>query len=102
MLKIIQINDKHCSKANTTRFHSFTDGPIPSVYDYKFVGEFFTDVIADGLHPSALPSSVIPHSVGISVGKTKKTFTDGFTDGTCAPKKKDSRLKYTDGFSFRR
>ena len=33
-------------------------------------------------------SSVIPHSVGISVGKTKKIFTDGFTDGTCAPKKK--------------
>jgi hypothetical protein len=33
--------------------------------------------------------------------KNKKTFTDGFTDGTCAPKKKDSRLKYTDGFSFR-
>ena len=73
---------------HTTRFHSFTDGPIPSVYDYKFVGDFFTDVIADGLRPSAFPSSVIPHSVGISVGKTKKPFTDDFTDGTCAPKKK--------------
>jgi len=31
---------------------------------------------------------VIPHSVGISVGKTKKSFTDGFTDGTCAQKKR--------------
>ena len=86
---------------HTTRFHSFTDGPIPSVYDYKFVGDFFTDVIADGLRPSAFPSSVIPHSVGISVGKTKKPFPDGFTDGICAQKKKDSRLKYTDGFLFR-
>ena len=73
---------------HTTRFHSFTDGPIPSVYDYKFVGDFFTDVIADGLRPSAFPSSVIPHSVGISVGKTKKPFPDGFTDGICAQKKK--------------
>jgi hypothetical protein len=45
---------------------------------------------------------VIPHSVAISVGKTKKPFADGFTDGICAPKKKDSRLKYTDGFLFRR
>jgi len=35
-------------KNNTTRFHSFTDGPIPSMYDYKFVGDFFTDVITDG------------------------------------------------------
>ena len=86
----------------TTRFHSFTDGNIPSVCDYKFVGNFFTDAITDGIRPPALPLSVIPHSVGISVGKTKKPFTDGFTDGTCAPKKKDSRLKYTDGFSFRR
>ena len=84
----------------TTRFHSFTDGTIPSVYYQKFVGDFFTDVITDGIRPSALPSSVIPHSVGISVGKTKKPFIDGFTDGTCAPKKKDSRLKYTDGFLF--
>jgi hypothetical protein len=32
------------------------------------------------------------------VGKTKKTFADGFTDGHYAPKKKVSRLKYTDGF----
>jgi hypothetical protein len=45
---------------------------------------------------------VIPHSVAISVGKTKKPFADGFTNGICAPKKKDSRLKYTDGFLFRR
>jgi len=52
--------------------------------------------------PSAFPSSVIPHSFAISVGKTKKPFADGFTDGICAPKKKDSRLKYTDGFLVRR
>jgi hypothetical protein len=45
---------------------------------------------------------VIPPSVAISVGKTKKPFADGFTDGICAQKKKDSRLKYTDGFLFRR
>jgi hypothetical protein len=44
---------------------------------------------------------VIPPSVAISVGKTKKPFADGFADGICAPKKKDSRLKYTDRFSFR-
>jgi hypothetical protein len=31
---------------------------------------------------------VIPHFVGISVGKTKKPFTEGFTDGKYAPKKK--------------
>jgi hypothetical protein len=43
---------------------------------------------------------VIPHSVAILVRKTKKAFADGFTDGICAPKKV-SRLKYTDGFSFR-
>jgi hypothetical protein len=45
---------------------------------------------------------VIPPSVVISVGKTKKPFADGFTDGICAPKKKDSRLKYIDGFLVRR
>jgi hypothetical protein len=87
---------------NTTRFHSFTDGPLPSVCDWKFVGDFFTDVITDRLRPSAFPSSVIPPSVAISVRKTKKPFADGFTDGICAPKKKDSRLKYTDEFLFRR
>jgi hypothetical protein len=27
----------------TTRFHSFTDGPNPSVWDSDFVGKFFTD-----------------------------------------------------------
>jgi len=41
---------------------------------------------------------MIPHSVAISIEKTKKPFADGFTDGICAPKKKDSCLKYTDGF----
>jgi hypothetical protein len=45
---------------------------------------------------------VIPPSIAISVGKTKKPFSDGFTDGICAQNKKDSRLKYTDGFLFRR
>jgi len=45
---------------------------------------------------------MIPHFVAISVGKTKKPFADGFTDEICAPKKKDFRLKYTDGFLFRR
>jgi hypothetical protein len=45
---------------------------------------------------------VIPPFVAISVGKTKKPFADGFIDGICAPRKKDSRLKYTDKFVFRR
>jgi hypothetical protein len=45
---------------------------------------------------------VISHSIAISVGKTKEPFADGFTDGICAPKKKDSRLKYTDSFLVRR
>jgi hypothetical protein len=31
---------------------------------------------------------VIPHSVAISVGKTKKQFADGFTDEIGAQKKK--------------
>jgi hypothetical protein len=39
------------------------------VCDKNFVGDFFTDVITDGLRQSALPSSVIPTSVAISVGK---------------------------------
>jgi hypothetical protein len=43
---------------------------------------------------------VIPHFVAISVGKTKKPFANGFIDGICAPKK-NSGLKYTDGFLFR-
>ena len=75
-------------KKFTTRFHSFTDGPIPSVCDRKFVGDFFTDVITDRLCPLAFPSSVIPPSVALSVGKTKKPFADGFTNEICAPKKK--------------
>jgi hypothetical protein len=49
---------------------------------------FFTDIITDGLHPSAFLSSVIPPSIAISIGKTKKPFADGFTDGICAPKKR--------------
>ena len=53
-----------------------------------FVGDLFTDVFNDGLSPSAFPSSVIPHSVAILVGKTKKPFADSFADGICAPKKK--------------
>jgi len=85
----------------TTRFHSFPDEHILSVCDLKFVGDLFTDVLTDGLRPSALLSSVIPHSIAISVRKTKKPFADGFIDRICTPKKKDSRLKYTDGFLFR-
>ena len=49
----------------TTRFHSFTDR----------------------IRSSAFLSSVIPYSVAISVGKTKKLFADGFTDGIYAQKK---------------
>jgi hypothetical protein len=49
---------------------------------------FFTDVITDELRLSALPLSVIPHSVAISIGKTKKPFADGFTDGIYAQKKR--------------
>ena len=64
--------------------------------DRKFVGKLFTDYITDGIRPSEYLLSVIPHSVAISVGNTKKTFTDGFTDGLCAPKKKVSRLEYID------
>jgi len=71
----------------TTRFHNFTDGNIPSVCDYEFVGNLFTDVFTDEIYPSTFLSSVIPHSVAISVEKTKKPFADGFTDGICAPKK---------------
>jgi hypothetical protein len=51
--------------------------------DYQFIGDLFTD----GLRPSAFLLSVIPHSVAISVGNTKKPFADGFTDGICAQKK---------------
>jgi len=75
-------------QTSTTRFHSFTDRNIPSVCDYQFVGDLFTDVFTDRLRPSAFPSSVISYSVAISVGNTKKPFADGFTDGICAPKKK--------------
>jgi hypothetical protein len=72
----------------TTRFYSFTDGNILSVCAYQFVGDLFTDVFTGGLRLSAFLSSVIPHSVPISVGNTKKPFADGFTDGICAQKKK--------------
>jgi hypothetical protein len=82
----------------TTRFHNFTDENIPSVCDYEFVGNLFTNIFTDEIRPSTFLSSVIPHSVAISVGNTKKPFADGFTDGICAQKKKVSRLKYTDGF----
>jgi len=63
----------------TTRFHSFIDGNMSSVCDYQFVCDLFTDIFTDGLRPSAFPSSVIPHSVVISVGNTKKPFANGFT-----------------------
>jgi hypothetical protein len=45
--------------------------------------------------PSAFLSSVIPHSVATLVGKKK--IADGFADENCSPKK-NSRLKYTNGF----
>ena len=64
----------------TTRIHSFTDVHISSVGDWEYVSKLFTDKLTDGIRPSAYLSSVIPHSVAISVGKTKKPFTDGFTD----------------------
>ena len=57
-----------------------------------FVGKVFTDYITDGIRPSEYLLSVIPHSVAISVGNKKNTFTDGFTDGPCAPKKKSFPL----------
>jgi hypothetical protein len=38
------VNEDTCNKAiYTTRFHSFIDGPNPSVWDSDFVGKFFTD-----------------------------------------------------------
>ena len=85
-----------CFEMYTTRFHSFTDGNIPSVCDWEFVGKLFTDYITNGIRSSAYLSSVIPHFVAISVKKTKKSFADGFTDGICVSKKK-SHLKYFDG-----
>jgi hypothetical protein len=81
------MEDKTLNREFTARFHNFTEENILSVYDYNFVGDLLTDVFTDGFGPSAFPSSVIPHSVAISVGKTKKPFADGFTDGICAPKK---------------
>jgi len=61
--------------------------------------------------PTSSPTDVRITSVGFTfigdspfrryIGrKNKKQFPDGFTDGICA-QKKDSRLKYTDGFLFR-
>ena len=37
----------------TTRFYSFTDGNIPLVCDYEFIGNLFTDVVTDRIRPSA-------------------------------------------------
>ena len=85
-------------KYPTIRFHSFTNENIPSVCDYKFVGNLFTDAFTDGIRSSAFLSSLIPHFVAISVKNTKKSFANGFTDGICAEKKNFSCLKYTDGF----
>jgi hypothetical protein len=75
----------------TTRFHSFTDGNIPSVCDLEFVGNFFTD----GKRLLAFLSSVIPNSVAKSVGKKKKLPM--VLQREIAREKKNSRLKYTDG-----
>ena len=86
----------------TTRFHSFTDGHISLVCDRTFIGKVFTDYITDGILPSEYLLSVIPHSVAISVGNTKKTFTDGFPDGPCALKKKSFPLGIYQRNIFRR
>ena len=56
----------------TTRFHSFTDGTIPPVYNSEFVSNFFIDDILDRNLPSIFLSSIIPNSVATSVGKKKK------------------------------
>jgi len=55
----------------TTRFHSFTDGNIPSVCDYQFISDLFTDVFIDRIRPSAFLLLVIPHSIAISVETQK-------------------------------
>ena len=82
---------------NTTRFHSFTDGNIPSVCDSVFVGFFL---------PPASPTEnvrrlsfhryyLIPllnHSV------KKINICQWFYRQKLRAKKKVSRLKYTDGF----
>ena len=39
----------------TTRFHSFTDGNIPSVCDRTFVGKVFTDYITSGKMGESAP-----------------------------------------------
>jgi hypothetical protein len=85
---------KHClpNHLSTTRFHSFIDGNIPSVCDYQFIGEFFTDVFTDGIRPSAFLSSETQ----------KKPFADGFTDGICVPKKKSFPLEIYQQILFRR
>ena len=70
--------------------------------DRTFVGKLFTNYIADGIIPSEYLLSVIPHSVAISVGNKKNTFTDGFTDGPCAPKKKSFPLGIYRRNTFRR
>jgi len=83
---VVEIPLVNTSSTITTRFHSFTDGNILSVYDLAFVGNFFTNDIPDGKRPSAFLSSVISHSIAKSVCN-KKTFADSFTDGNCTQKK---------------
>ena len=72
MKKILKLINIKNIIDDTTRFHSFIDGHIPSVSDKTFVGKVFTDYITDGILPSEYLLSVIPHSVAISVGNTKK------------------------------
>ena len=80
---------KHClpNHLSTTRFHSFIDGNIPSVCDYQFIGEFFTDVFTDGIRPSAFLSS-----------ETQKNHLLMVLQMKFGAKKKVSRLKYTNRF----
>ena len=72
----------------TTRFHSFTGGHIPSVCDYEFLGNLFTNIFTDRIRLLTFLSSVMSHSVAISVSNTKKkTFANSFTDRICMSKK---------------
>ena len=80
----------------TTRFYSFTDRNIPSVCDQKIIYQLY--------YKRNPPVRFL--FVGDSIfrryisRKNKKiTFVNSFTDCICAPKKKVSRLNYTDGIN---
>ena len=86
----------------TTRFHSFTDGHIPSVCDRTFVGKVFTDYITDGILPSEYLLSVIPHSVAISVGNKKTRLPTVLPTVRARQKKKSFPLGIYRRNTFRR